>query len=315
MGRKRKGKVQGDLDFSSIIRQHIRLLPPELAREEELNTLFEAAVNYTHKTPQQREENRRNKARWLAELDRTSRDLDGETYSEMDATIKAVETLLPLRTGELKIWNGRNLGMYRAAVDNRQNVAQLRKNLALFRKTLLSLGRRSHPDDRRVSPAEGAENEKLVQFFQEKSMEESIWAVSEVIEMDQHALFDDARQLDSFLQRPGLQNIKYKSPSDPRQLVQGWKKLIGFSNGKIKYRASDRDRDSRIESLEHVLITCYHKPQPNKKEINEQVPWKPNDAGWGGGWGKRGSKLSCHQGLRAVGYHIYNGRTTMKLSV
>ena len=117
MGRKRKGKVQGDLDFSSIIRQHIRLSPPELAREEELNTLFEAAVNYTLKTPQQRDENRKNKARWLAELDRSSRDLDGEIYSEMDATIKAVETLLPLRTGGLRIWNGRNLGMHRAAVD------------------------------------------------------------------------------------------------------------------------------------------------------------------------------------------------------
>ena len=117
MGRKRKGKVQGDLDFSSIIRQHVRLLPPELAREEELNTLFEAAVNYTLKTPQQRDENRKNKARWLAELDRSSRDLDGEIYSEMDATIKAVETLLPLRTGGLRIWNGRNLGMHRAAVD------------------------------------------------------------------------------------------------------------------------------------------------------------------------------------------------------
>ncbi len=99
MGRKRKRKIQGDLDFSSIIRQHIRLSPPELAREDELNDLFSAAVSYAAKTPQERDENRKNKARWLAELDQASRTRDRELYTGMDTTIEAVGTLLTGTTG------------------------------------------------------------------------------------------------------------------------------------------------------------------------------------------------------------------------
>ena len=100
MGRTRRKKIEGNLDFTAIIKQHIRHLPPELAREEELDKLFRAAVDYTNRTPEQREINRQEKAKWLTLLDAEAGKLNDEIYTDMDPAISAV-------------WNRRNLGLYR----------------------------------------------------------------------------------------------------------------------------------------------------------------------------------------------------------
>ena len=94
MGRTRRKKVQGDLDFTAIIKQHIRHLPPELAREEELDKLFTAAVDYTNRTPEQRENNRQEKAKWLTMMDRESKTADEEIYTDMDPAMTWEEQFL-----------------------------------------------------------------------------------------------------------------------------------------------------------------------------------------------------------------------------
>ena len=104
MGRGSKRKVPQDLNFTDIIRQHIRLLPVELAREKELIKLFDAAVIYTNKTSAERKQNRQDKAKWLAQLDARTKARDEATYSGMDEAVAAV-------------WNNRNLGAYATAVE------------------------------------------------------------------------------------------------------------------------------------------------------------------------------------------------------
>ncbi len=80
-------------------------------------------------------------------------------------------------------------------------------------------------------------------------MEEALWAIAELTEIDQQAPFANARELDTFMQRPGLMDSKWKHPADARGLAQGLKKLLGYTNGKLKYRSSDRDKDARIITL------------------------------------------------------------------
>ena len=110
MGRSKKTKG-GGIDFTAVIREHIRDFPPQLAREAELEKLFNAALEYVEKTPVEREENRKTKARWLAMMDKEARPMNDEIYKgspqlgtkPMDEAIAAV-------------WNNRNLGFYRHAV-------------------------------------------------------------------------------------------------------------------------------------------------------------------------------------------------------
>jgi len=80
-------------------------------------------------------------------------------------------------------------------------------------------------------------------------MEEALWAIMELTEIDPQAPLANARELDTFMLRPGITESKWKHPADARGLVQGLKKLLGYNNGKLKYKSSDRDKAARVITL------------------------------------------------------------------